>query len=125
MRPDQPWGDVVQVLNRRGSGQAWTAQRLRRAVHRLASEGIVEPGLLGSAGRRPADDRLVAVVAGIVLAAPAMTLQQVASQLEAMHERTPRGGTRWHPSSVRNLLRQAQRRGLLGPGAEPQGPAAR
>ena len=125
MRPDQPWGDVVHVLNRRGGGQTWTAQRLRRAVHRLASEGIVEPGLLGSARRRPADDRLVALVAGIVLAAPAMTLQQVASQLEAMHERTPRGGTRWHPSSVRNLLRQAQRRGLLGPGAELQGPTAR
>jgi hypothetical protein len=125
MRPDQPWGDVVQVLNRRGGGHAWTAPRLRRAVHRLASEGIVEAGLLGSARRRPADDRLVALVAGIVLAAPAMTLQQVASQLEAMHERTPRGGTRWHPSSVRNLLRQAQRRGLLGPGAEPHGPAAR
>ena len=125
MRPDQPWGDVVQVLNRRGGGQAWTSQRLRRAVHRLASEGIVEPGLLGRARRRPADDRLVALVAGIVLAAPAMTLQQVASQLEAMHERTPRGGTRWHPSSVSNLLQQAERRGLLGPRAEPQGPTAR
>jgi hypothetical protein len=62
----------------------------------------------------------VALVAGIVLAAPAMTLQQVAAQLEAMHERTPRGGTRWHPSSVSNLLEQAERRGLLGPPAEPQ-----
>ena len=124
MRPDEPWGDVVRVLNRRGGSQPWTSQRLRRAVHRLASEGIVEPNLLGSARRRPADDRLVAVVAGIVLAAPAMTLQQVACQLEAMHERTPRGGTRWHPSSVRNLLRQAERRGLLGPGAEPRQPTA-
>jgi hypothetical protein len=27
------------------------------------------------------------------------------SQLEAMRERTPRGGTRWHPSSVKHLLR--------------------
>ena len=67
----------------------------------------------------------MALVAGIVLAAPAMTLQQVASQLEAMHERTPRGGTRWHPSSVRNLLRQAERRGLLGTGVGPQEPTAR
>jgi hypothetical protein len=72
MRPDQPWGDVVQVLNRRGGGQAWTAQRLRRAVHRLASEGIIEASLLERAQRRPADDRLVALVAGIVRAAPAM-----------------------------------------------------
>jgi DNA invertase Pin-like site-specific DNA recombinase len=125
MRPDQPWGDVVRVLNRRGGGQTWTAQRLRRAVHRLATEGIVETSLLGSAQRKPADDRLVALVAGIVLAAPAMTLQQVAAQLEAMHERTPRGGTRWHPSSVRNLLQQAQRRGLLGPDTKHQRQTAR
>ena len=125
MRPDQPWGDVVRVLNRRGGGQTWTAQRLRRAVHRLATEGIVEASLLGSAQRKPADDRLVALVAGIVLAAPAMTLQQVAAQLEAMHERTPRGGTRWHPSSVRNLLQQAQRRGLLGPDTKHQQQTAR
>lgn len=125
MRPDQSWDDVVRVLNRRGSGQSWTAQRLRRAVHRLATEGIVEASLLGSAQRKPADDRLVALVAGIVLAAPAMTLQQVAAQLEAMHERTPRGGTRWHPSSVRNLLQQAQRRGLLGPDTKHQQQTAR
>lgn len=125
MRPDQSWDDVVRVLNRRGAGQSWTAQRLRRAVHRLTTEGIVEAGLLGNAQRKPADDRLVALVTGIVLAAPAMTLQQVASQLEAMHERTTRGGTRWHPSSVRNLLQQAERRGLLGPLAEPRRPTAR
>jgi DNA invertase Pin-like site-specific DNA recombinase len=125
MRPDQSWDDVVRVLNRRGSGQSWTAQRLRRAVRRLATEGIVEASLLGSAQRKPADDRLVALVAGIVLAAPAMTLQQVAAQLEAMHERTPRGGTRWHPSSVRNLLQQAQRRGLLGPDTKHQRQTAR
>jgi DNA invertase Pin-like site-specific DNA recombinase len=124
MRPDQPWGDVVRVLNRRGGDQTWTAQRLRRAVHRLAAEGIVEASLLECAQRKPADDRLVALVAGIAMAAPAMTLQQVATQLEAMHERTPRGGTRWHPSSVRNLLRQAQRRGLLGPDAQLQRPTA-
>ena len=48
-----------------------------------------------------------------------------ASQLEAMHERTPRGGTRWHPSSVRNLLQQAQRRGLLGPDTKHQRQTAR
>ena len=29
-----------------------------------------------------------------------------------MRERTPRDGTRWHPSSVRNLLLQAERLGV-------------
>jgi hypothetical protein len=36
-------------------------------------------------------------------------LQQVAAQLEAMRERTPRGGTRWHRSSVQQLLAKAER----------------
>src|ERR1700676_3012074 len=31
MRPNQPWGDVVGVLNR-GNGAAWTVERLRRTV---------------------------------------------------------------------------------------------
>ena len=124
MRPHQPWGDVVRVLNR-GRGQTWTVERLRRTMHRLAAERIVDASLLEGAQRKPADDRLVALVGGIAMAAPGMTLQQVATQLEAMHERTPRGGTRWHPSSVRHLLQQAERRGLLGYLPELRGSAVR
>ena len=37
MRPEQPWGDVVRVLNRRQTVH-WTAERLRRTVRRLVSE---------------------------------------------------------------------------------------
>src|SRR3954469_21714458 len=48
MRPNQPWGDVVQVLNG-GQSAAWTVERLRRTVKRLAAEGIVEATLLGRA----------------------------------------------------------------------------
>ena len=113
MRPAQPWGDVVRVLNRSGEVK-WTTERLRRTVRRLVAERIVEPSLLERAARQPADDRLIALVAGIATAAPERTLQQIASQLEAMRERTSRGGTRWHPSSVRNLLQQAERRRLTG-----------
>src|SRR3954447_15222935 len=108
MRPDQPWGDVVRVLNR-SDGANWTAERLRRTVHRLVSEGILEASLLERARPQRADDRLVRLVAGIKAAAPNRTLQQIAAQLEAMRERTPRGGTRWHPSSVKHLLDQAER----------------
>ena len=60
-------------------------------------------------------DRLIRLVAGIKAAAPDRTLQQIGAQLEAMHERTPRGGTRWHPSSIKHLLDQAGRLGLLRP----------
>jgi len=111
MRPEQPWGDVVRVLNR-GQATRWTVERLRRTVRRLVTEGILETSLLDRAQPQPRDDRLIRLVAGIQAAAPDRTLQQIAAQLEAMHERTPRGGTRWHPSSVRHLLDQAGRLGL-------------
>jgi DNA invertase Pin-like site-specific DNA recombinase len=113
MRPDQPWGDVVRILNR-GNNTTWTVERLRRTVRRLVSEGMVEAILLDRARRQRGDDRLVRLVAGIKAAAPERTLQQIAAQLESMRERTPRGGTRWHPSSVRQLLMRAERFGLVG-----------
>ncbi|MGH7043957.1 MAG: recombinase family protein, partial [Acetobacteraceae bacterium] len=120
MRPGQPWGDVVRVLNQ-GQTAAWTAERLRRTVRRLAGEGIIEAGLLGRARPQRSGERLVRLVAGIKAAAPERTLQQIAAQLEAMHERTPRGGTCWHPSSVRHLLARAARSGLVGAAAAAPG----
>ena len=93
---------------------SWTPERLRRTVRRLVAEKIVESELLYPAPRKPAADRLVVLVAGIASAAPDRTLQQTASQLEGMRGRTPRGGTRWHVSSVRHLLQRAERLGLLG-----------
>ena len=116
MRPDQPWGDVVRVLNH-GRGDHWTVERLRRTVRRLATEGIVEADLLERSPPRRSDDRLTRLVAGIRAAAPHHTLRQIAAQLEAMHERTPRGGTRWHPSSIKHLLERASRLGLAGTAA--------
>jgi DNA invertase Pin-like site-specific DNA recombinase len=110
-RPDKPWGDVVRLLNAGGMGK-WTAERLRRTVKRLAAEGIVERILLDRAPRRNAEDHLVALVAAIATANPDLTPRQIASQLQSMHERTPRGGTRWHPSSVRSLLRRAAQVGM-------------
>jgi hypothetical protein len=41
-------------------------------------------------------------------------LSQIGAQLEAMCERTPRGGTRWSPSSVKSLLDRAEKLGLSG-----------
>jgi len=113
MRPEATWGDIVRVLNR-GAATNWTEERLRRTVRRLAAEGIVEASLLDRALPRPGDDRLIRLVAAIRAAAPDRTLQQIATQLEEMRERTPRGGTRWHPSSVKHLLERAGRVGLGG-----------
>jgi DNA invertase Pin-like site-specific DNA recombinase len=118
MRPDQPWGDVVRVLNR-ADGASWTVERLRRTVRRLVSEEMIEATLMGRARPQTGDDRLTRLVAGIKAAAPGRTLQQIAAQLEAMRERTPRGGTRWHPSSVKHLLGQAERLGLAVTASAP------
>jgi hypothetical protein len=49
------------------------------------------------------------VDAALAPAAPDWTLQQIAAQLEAMRERAPRGGTRWHRSSVQQLLAKTER----------------
>jgi hypothetical protein len=51
---------------------------------------------------------LKALVHAIATAAPDKTLAQIAARLEAMRERTPRGGNRWHASSVKNLLDRAR-----------------
>ncbi len=61
MRPAQPWGDVVRVLNRI-TASTWTVERLRRTVRRLVAEGIVEVRLLDRAPRQPGDDRLIRLV---------------------------------------------------------------
>jgi hypothetical protein len=79
-----------------------------------ARAAFIEASLLDRARPQQSDDRLVRLVAGIKAAAPDRTLQQIAAQLEAMRERTPRGGTRWHPSSVNHLLARAERLGLAG-----------
>lgn len=117
MRPESPWEDVAAVLNRGGAERdgaglagriVWTVERLKRAVKRAAREGLIEETVLGRAPRRVGDDRLVALVGGIALANPDLTLRDIGAQLEAMRERTPRGGWRWAPSSVKNLLDRAR-----------------
>ena len=107
-RAADAWGDVVRVLNQK-PGMTWTVERLRRTMRRLAAEGIVEPSLLDRARPQGGAHRLVRLVVGIRTASPDWTLQQIATQLETMRERTPRGGTRWHRSSVQQLLAKTER----------------
>ena len=76
-------------------------------------DGFLPKTILGRAERREIDDRLPAIVAGIKGANPNMTLQAICERLQSMRERTPRGRTRWQPSSVKMLLERAERLGLL------------
>jgi hypothetical protein len=120
MRPDHRWQDVVRVLNakrERSNGPRlplWSVERLKRAVKRFVADGLADPALLQPAGRKFSSERLVTLVAGVKHANPELTLAQIGAQLEAMYERTPRGGTRWAPSSVKSLLDRAEKLGLFG-----------
>ncbi len=114
MRPDTPWEDVVRVINAAlPSEQRWTQARLLRAVKAYVRDGFLPDTVLGRARRIEAEDRLPAIIAAMKGADPDITLQAICDRLEAMRERTPRGRTRWQPSSVKMLLDRAKRLGFL------------
>jgi DNA invertase Pin-like site-specific DNA recombinase len=113
MRPQHSWDDVVRVLNHKG--QRWTIEKLRRAVHRLVREKMAAPELIKRSPRRLPEDRLMTLVAGIAIADPNLSLRDIAAQLERMRERTSRGRRQWAASSVKALLDQAKRLGLVVP----------
>ena len=115
MRPDHTWDDIARLLNQRG--QSWTPERLRRAVKWLVAEHMADLGLLRKSPPRLPEDRLMTLVAGIHASNPELSMRSIASQLERLHERTPRGGSKWSPSSVKNLIDRARRLGLLDPTA--------
>lgn len=111
MRPDHTWDDIARVLKQRGL--TWTSERLRRAVKWMVAEAMADPALLRKSPPRLPEDRLMTLVAGIHSSNADLTLREIAGQLERLHERTPRGGTKWSPSSVKNLIDRARRSGLL------------
>lgn len=114
LRPDMPWEDVLRMINAPlPPDRRWTQSRLLRAVKAYVRDGFLPESILGRAGRRDTDDRLPAIVAAIKGADPDITLQAICDRLEAMRERTPRGRSKWQPSSVRMLLERAERLGLL------------
>lgn len=119
LRPEMAWEDVLRIINAPlPHDRRWSQARLIRAVKAYVRDGLLPRTVLDRARRREADDRLPAIVAAIRGADPDITLQAICDRLEAMRERTPRGRTRWQPSSVRMLLQRAERLGLIQP-AEP------
>ncbi|WP_266064338.1 recombinase family protein [Brucella intermedia] len=111
MRPDHTWDDIARVLKQRG--QDWTPERLRRAVKWLVAEHMADANLLRKSPPKLPEDRLMTLVVGIHSSNATLTLREIAGQLEKLHERTPRGGTKWSPSSVKNLIDRARRSGLV------------
>ena len=101
-------------------------------MHRLVAEGLADRALIEPAPRRPPKDDILLVVAGIKGADPDLSLRALATRLEEMRIRAPRGGSEWSASSVKALLDRAARLGLIRPetGARdrrsaPDGPSGR
>jgi DNA invertase Pin-like site-specific DNA recombinase len=114
LRPHMAWEDVLRIINGPlPEARRWTQSRLLRAVHAYVRDGFLSKDVLGRAERRNMDDRLPAIIAAIKGADPDITLQAICDRLEAMRERTPRGRTRWQPSSVKMLLDRAARLGMV------------
>ena len=113
----RPWEAVVRYLNthQRAEARRWTQERLLRSVRRLVGEGLAEASLLTPVAPKAAPDRLLAVVAGIVLSEPKATLRAIGARLEALREQTPRGGPAWRPGSVAHVVARARKAGLLPP----------
>ena len=76
-------------------------------------DGPLPASVLERAPRREAGDRLLTIVAEMRHADPDLTLAGIATRLEQMRERTPRGGGRWYTSSVRMLLIRAEKMGVI------------
>lgn len=115
LRPGLPWEDVLRIVNSGLPSEAepWSLPRLIRAAKTFVREGLLPDTILSRATASDKDDRLPAIVAGIKGADPKMTLQAIGDRLETMRERTPRGRSKWEPSSVKMILERAKKLGLL------------
>lgn len=118
LRPNFSWAVVAKAISR-VTKEPWSAERLQRAARRMVGEGLLDAGILNrSVPRR--DLELPQLVAGLRLAAPDATLEEIGTILEGMRFPTPRGAKRWHASSVAYQLSVAARHGLL-PGTDTAG----
>ncbi|APO72100.1 hypothetical protein IE4872_PD01579 (plasmid) [Rhizobium gallicum] len=59
------------------------------------------------------DSHLMKLVAGIAIADPDLSLRDIAAQLDQMRVAAGAWGRKWQPSSVRALLDEARRFGLV------------
>jgi len=115
MRPDASWEKVAGAINRQipPPSKPWSSNRLKRAARRFVADGFLSDTVMGRAAKAPPSDRLCAIVAAMVRADPAITLNRIGASLEQMRETTPSGAKSWPLSSVRMLKVRAVRLGLL------------
>lgn len=105
MRPLHTWAETAGVISGE-TKEAWSTERLRRSVKRLVELGQIDADVMKQAPPKPNANISHHLVPLIKALAPGRTLASIAAELERMGERTPRGGLRWHASSVMNLLKR-------------------
>ncbi|MEO0762974.1 MAG: hypothetical protein AAFZ09_14425, partial [Pseudomonadota bacterium] len=118
LRPGASWDRIAHILTIRSvkrpwDGRPWTRDSLIRACKRLVQDGFLPAEVMERGPRGAENDGLVELVAAVWSALPSPSLSACARHLQAQHVLTPRGGFRWSPSSVRNLLERARERSLL------------
>lgn len=123
------WEEVSKALNSSADqiegARQWTMERLVRSVKILVKEGMAEAELLKRAQRDAPARNLVDIVAGIAGQAPRPTLKQVATRLEDMRVKTPKGGSTWPISSVAALIARGEKLGMLKPEVAGKGATRR
>ena len=98
LRPHHSWDDVVRILNRKRHD--WTVERLRRGVHRLVRERMAEASLIKRSPKRPPEDRLMTLVAGIAHYRSRSDAARNQPTVGADARTTATWRTKWQASSV-------------------------
>ena len=81
-----------------------TATPPQRTSSGGGGRGFVDPALLKSVPRRRRSDELAAMIRGMRLMQPGISLRAIADQLQKMGVKSPRGHTTWSRNSVAKML---------------------
>jgi hypothetical protein len=114
MRPDHFWEDVARSLNRE-TGQkmvSWSPAPFGQTGW-CARDWLIQDWLPPRLGARRKTGWWHWSPGWIANANTDVTFRDIASQLEAMHERAPRGSSTWAASSLKHLLDRAESSALF------------
>jgi hypothetical protein len=115
MRPQKSWPDVALVINAAfPDSEPWNRERLTRLAWHLVKRGKLDEALMKPLKDYVRRDRPgLKMVVAMFKKEPEITLLEVAQRLEDVGMPTARGGTRWYPSTVADIRKQAIRKGYL------------
>lgn len=122
MRPTNNWYEVAKAVNEKTGSDRWNEHTLKRAVHRLASEGLADQALLDRApsvrpereapARSPdeitAEASAVAAVMDLLTENPNIPPRRIAATLNVRRIPNTEGGQIWRVSMVNQVIKRAK-----------------